>query len=220
VTERLGDRTGPRYERPVGPKFWVRKAAVYRLWFDYLAISPSYEAVRREVLGIAGACPPFALPNDADSVRAVYKQLGDVQRSTFSSWFHERTVEYFGRPGDKPEVRKLGVIGESIRDSERRRAAEMEMRWMMQHAGGNPARLVTLPLELSRTEILKQVDSLLKRERPTKQVEQAVHTPMYPLVGDRHRVASLQRFLDIAKLRAAYLVCGVSVPLISRVFVG
>lgn len=205
MTERLGDRTGPRYERPVGPKFWVRKAAVYRLWFDYLAISPSYEAVRREVLGIAGTSSPFAMPSDADRVRSVYRQLGEVQRSTFSSWFNERTVEYFGRPGDKPEVRKLGVVGESIRDPERRRAAEMEMRWMMQHVGGNPARLVTLPLELSRTEILKQVDSLLKREKPAKQVEQAVHTPMYPLVGDRHRVASLQRFLDIAKLRAAYL---------------
>jgi hypothetical protein len=203
MTERLGDRTGPRYERPVGPKFWVRKAAVYRLWFDYLAISPSYEAVRREVLGIAGASPTFALPSDADSVRVVYKQLGDVHRSTFSSWFNQRTVEYFGQPGEKPEVRKLGVIGEGIRDLQHFRIAERNIRRMMQDAGGNPARLVALPIELSRTEILKQVDSLLKREKPTKEWEQTVHTPMYPLAGDRHRVASLRRFLDIAKLRAA-----------------
>lgn len=204
MTELLGDRTGPRYERPIGPKFWVRKAAVYRLWFDYLAISPSYEAVRREALGIVDACPTFALPNDADSVRAVYSQLGDVQRSTFSSWFNERTVEYFGRPGERPRVRTLGVIGEGIHDPERTEMAEMEMRWMMQKAAGNPARLVALPVELSRTEILKQVDGLLKREKPNRKPKQATHTPMYPLVGERHRVASLRRFLDIAKLRAAY----------------
>jgi hypothetical protein len=156
------------------------------------------------MLGIAGARPTFAMPNDVASVRAVYSQLGDVQRSTFSSWFNERTVEYFGRPGDKPEVRKLGVIGEGIRDPDRIGIAETDMRWMMQHAGRNPARLVALPLELSRNEILKQVDSLLKREKPVTEPQQSAHRPMYPLVGDRHRVASLRRFLDIAKLRAAY----------------
>jgi hypothetical protein len=96
------------------------------------------------------------------------------------------------------------VIGGSIGDPERNGIAGMDVGWMMKHAGGNRARLVALPLELSRTEILKQVDSLLKREKSITEPEHSAHKPMYPLVGDRHRVVSLQRFLDIVKLRAAY----------------
>ena len=59
----------------------VHKIDIYLLWFEYLAISPSYEMARRHRKGLR--IDKSMLPADFEQVLAVYDDLGNVQQSLF-----------------------------------------------------------------------------------------------------------------------------------------
>jgi len=55
-------------------ELWVHKIDIYLLWFEYLAISPSYEMARRHRKGLR--LDKSVLPVDFEQVLAVYDYLG------------------------------------------------------------------------------------------------------------------------------------------------
>ena len=85
---------------------WVSQISYYLMWFEYLAISPSYELARRYRAG--QNLDEYQLPKDFDSVLAVYDDLGDVQKALFRPWWRRVGLKCFGYQGQIPAVTKVG----------------------------------------------------------------------------------------------------------------
>jgi hypothetical protein len=66
---------------------WVEHVFEYHLWFQFLAISPSYELARRHHAGELSTEERASAPRDFDLVLSVFDNLGDVQRVTFADWW-------------------------------------------------------------------------------------------------------------------------------------
>ena len=62
---------------------WVKQIGMYLLWFEYLAISPSYELARRYRAG--ETIPSDVLPSDFEAVLSVYDDLARI--------IHEKAAE-------------------------------------------------------------------------------------------------------------------------------
>src|SRR6056297_2266267 len=87
---------------------WVKQISMYLLWFEYLAISPSYELARRHRAG--QAIPSDLLPADFDAVLSVYDDLGDVQQALFRLWWKDVGLKHFGYQGTQPNVARVGYV--------------------------------------------------------------------------------------------------------------
>ena len=63
------------------------------LWFEYLALSPSYQLAHLERTNRLPKSQHADLPKDFDRVLEVYDDFGDVQRVLFHTWWRERGME-------------------------------------------------------------------------------------------------------------------------------
>jgi hypothetical protein len=184
-----------------GDGVWASKLGFYLLWMEYLAVSPSYELARRYRAGGLTQEEQAKLPADFDDVLAVYDDLGDVQRITFLDWWSERGLAVFGYEGAKPRVKRI----DSLRSNRHRHAAErvqtfIEEDWTEQ---GQPnAMLVSIPIGLSKTQITRQLGTLLAKYEVEHRVLPELKA-RYPLVGTRQRKDTLFRYLFVIWVRCA-----------------
>ena len=203
MTELLGDLTGPRYETPQAPDFWVKKREVFRLWYEFLAISPSYRLAHLEQTSGLPNDKTVKLPEDFAKVREVYARLGDVQSTPFDIWFDQNAIRYFGKPGSAPEVQQVAILGGPSSDRDRYAPISLELRDLLRRNKDQPTRLLAVPLTLKKTQVLNQVTKLLKEEMKTT-MDLPVVKATYELSGDRHRIDSIRKFLELAKGRAIH----------------
>ncbi|MEI6800587.1 MAG: hypothetical protein WCO04_15440 [Pseudomonadota bacterium] len=203
MVELLGDRSGPRYERPQRLDFWVKKHEVFKLWFEFLAISPSYHLAHMEHTAQFPAESPPRLPNEFGLVRAVYANLGDVQNTLFSTWFDTNAIRYFGKPGEAPQVRSFGVFGQPNDNLDRYEELAWDLLDRSQRNAPEPVRLISVPVSLKKTVVLNQVKEVLEKAKPVV-FQGPIIVPTYVLEGDRHRIASIRKFLELVKFRAMY----------------
>ncbi len=191
----------PRAADFQGDGVWATQLGFYLLWMEYLAVSPSYELARRYRAGALTEEDQQRLPEDFDTVLAVYDDLGDVQRVSFLDWWSERGLNVFGYEGSKPRVRRI----DTLHSNRYRRAAErvqsfIEADWTEQ---GQPnAMLVSIPVGLSKTQITRQLGKLLARYGEEQRV---LPEPVskYPLLGTRQRKDTLFRYLFVIWVRCA-----------------
>ena len=90
---------------------WVTDASLYMLWFEFLAISPSYELARRFRAG--KSTPADVFPKDFDRVLSVFDDLGDIQKILFRPWWKEFGLLYFGYQGNRPAVTQVAYAPHS-----------------------------------------------------------------------------------------------------------
>ena len=85
---------------------------MYRLWFQMLRLSPSYELARRfrAENGNLSTQDQARLPEDFDLVLAVYDDFGDLNRSHFSDWWLDCGLQLFGSKGKAPKVSPIAKI--------------------------------------------------------------------------------------------------------------
>ncbi|MBF9045920.1 hypothetical protein LSUCC0031_02210 [Rhodobacterales bacterium LSUCC0031] len=184
-----------------GEGVWATKLGFYLLWMEYLTVSPSYELARRYRAGVLTDAEREKLPEDFDTVLAVYDDLGDVQRVTFLDWWSERGLAVFGYEGAKPRVQRI----DTLRSNRQRKAAErvqefIEADWTEQ---GQPnAMLVSIPVGLAKTQITRQLGKLLARYEDEHRVLPE-RKAKYPLVGTRQRKDTLFRYLFVVWVRSA-----------------
>ena len=175
---------------------WVRKKGLYRLWFEYLAISPSYEVARRYRAG-----KPIAqgdMPADFERVLAVYDDLGDVQRVWFDDWWKEVGLRHFGFQGKPPRVTTVGYLPhrrEGLPDLESQLAKYLTQDWLDQ--GRQRVLMVAIPVGLPESKIAQQIKKQLARVKPEKR-SLIVPTVEYSLVGKRHHHNAMLRYLRMA----------------------
>lgn len=181
--------------------FWVSQIGLYLMWFEFLAISPSYELARRFR---AGKCTANdVLPRDFDRVLAVFDDLGDVQKSLFPIWWKNVGLEHFGYQGSAPRVTQVAYathsrsvppkLSENVDDY-------FEGDWIEQ--GRQRTMLLAIPVGLPEGQINTQIKKQLAKIKPERR-QLIKPQAKYPLVGKRHHKDALIRYLRMAWLRSA-----------------
>ena len=89
---------------------WATKVGFYMLWFEYLALSPSYELARQFRAGDLKISNNNRLPEDFDRVLEVFDDFGDVQRKQFLHWWRELGMQLCSHQGSKPKVTKVAAV--------------------------------------------------------------------------------------------------------------
>ena len=171
------------------------------LWFEFLAISPSYELARRYVEGEWTAEDERNRPADFDRVLEVYRDLGDVQRRLFRHWWLEKAFDLFGYQGEKPRVQGIAKIfrrKDGKPDLTDKAAKYIDGAWQQQ--GQQRTMIVAIPAGLPKPQIFKQIEKLLATYPDEKRVLR-YKKPKYVLAGKRQDKHSLFRYLMVTWAR-------------------
>jgi len=180
---------------------FVSRVEIYRLWFEFLAVSPSYQLAHRHRMG--KAIPDDALPADFDQVLRVYDDLGDVQRALFQPWWRTVALRQFGFVGSPPSVTHFGYAPhqtDDIPDFTSNMSQYFESQWVEQ--GRQRTMLLAIPVGMPEGKILRQVKARLSKIKKEKRRLIDAESK-YPLLGQRHRIDSLMRYLRAVWLRSA-----------------
>ena len=194
----------PPHARPLpsdrkGDGIFATKLGFYLLWMEYLALSPSYELARRYRTNTFTTQDERRKPADFNQVLAVYDDLGDVQSIEFLEWWRDRGMPVFGYKGEKPRLRRIGVL-QPERDKLARQGLRKFIETSWEQQGRPNSALVSIPLGLTRSQIMrqlrKQMDAL-----PAELKEPAPGNAKYPLMGKRQRKDSLFRYIYVVWMR-------------------
>lgn len=180
---------------------WVKQISLYLLWFEYLAVSPSYELARRHRSGERLATD--LLPADFDRVLSVYDDLGDVQQALFRLWWKDVGLKHFGHQGSPPAVTQVGYAKHhpsDIPDMSSQVARFFEEELVDQ--GRQRVMLLAVPVGLPEAQINRQIKKQLARVK-TERRKLIDPVVKYPLVGQRHHKDALLRYLRMTWLRSA-----------------
>ena len=182
-------------------KLWVSDVKLYLLWFEFLAISPSYELARRFR---AGDCAPDEVfPADFDEVLSVFDNLGDVQRTLFNTWWRKVAVLHFGHQGKPPLVEKVAEVPHSP-DALPALTKEVDEYfandWVEQ--GRQNTILLAIPVGMPDGKINQQIKKHLARVKSDRR-QLIKPDPTYSLVGKRRHQDALMRYLRMVWFRSA-----------------
>lgn len=183
--------------------FWVTKHAYYLLWFEYLAISPSYDLARRFRANKLNDQDLAKLPEDFDVVLSVYDNLGDVQRILFPNWWRKVGLRHFGFEGEPPRVRRVAFLPHSkakTPDVTTRVKQFVTGSWANQ--GRQNSLIISVPVGLPKGRIIRQVNAILDKI-PEERKTLIEPNALYPLLGKRHHKDTLFRYLRAIWLRSA-----------------
>ncbi|PWG15641.1 hypothetical protein [Salibaculum griseiflavum] len=183
--------------------FWVTKLAYYMLWFEFLAVSPSYELARRFRAGTLRDSDKDKLPDDFDAVLSVYDDLGNVQRVLFPIWWRKVGLIRFGFEGEPPQVRRIAYLPhtKSKRPELTDRVEQfIDGAWTAQ--GRQRSVVIAIPVGLPKGRITRQVNAILDKV-PDDQKNLIEPKAQYPLLGQRHHKDTLFRYLGALWMRSA-----------------
>lgn len=181
---------------------WVSQISMYLMWFEYLAISPSYELARRHRAG--EKLDPSKLPADFDRVLSVYDDLGDVQKALFRLWWKDVGLKHFGYQGTQPNVARVGYVPhhpQKMPNLTEKLDAYFEEDWVEQ--GRQRVMLLAVPVGLPEGKINRQIKKHLARVKAERRqlIDPVVK---YPLVGKRHHKDALMRYIRMTWFRSAW----------------
>lgn len=146
---------------------------LYRMWYELLMLSPSYQLARRYRLsnGQLSDEDQARLPADFDKVLAVYDDFGDVNQSFFRLWWLTRGLDLMGSVGKAPKVTTLAKIKKDnadIKPVTHTIKQHLQGEWLEQNQPSSL--LLSVPLNQTREQILKQVKALLDKHIEPKHV--------------------------------------------------
>lgn len=176
-----------------------------QIWFEYLAVSPSYELARRFRSHELNADEVATLPPDFGRVLSVFDNLGDVQRISFWDWWTTRGAQHFSVP-DKPKstvnlgmlranAPSKGQIGQAFVDYTRGP-------WVEQ--GLHDTLIIGLPIGLSMSQIMSEVRKAVETAQEAQE-PRAKSEPTYKVAGRRIHDTTLVRYLYVLYYRSVLL---------------
>lgn len=186
---------------------WANREQVIfgKLWFEFLLFSPSYELARKCRTDTLDAADRRRLPDDFETVLAVYDDLGDVQRITFDDWWFATGIRFFGYQGERPSVHAFDALLPETPDPAGRlsrfAADYVEGRWHEQ--GRQPSLVVSIPIGLPKARIMDQVANLLAGT-PVSRRKIESNPPKYPIHGKKRDTDSLFRYIKCVLHKAYY----------------
>lgn len=176
-----------------------------QIWFEYLAVSPSYELARRFRSHELNADEVATLPPDFCRVLSVFDHLGDVQRISFWDWWTTRGAKHFEEQGKPESTVNLGVLRAKAPSRGQIGQAFVDYTtgpWVDQ--GLHDTLIMGLPIGLSmsqiRTEVQKAVEAAQEAREPRAKSE-----PTYKVASRRIHKTTLIRYLYVLYYRSVLL---------------
>ncbi|MBV5300785.1 MAG: hypothetical protein J0649_03230 [Methylococcales bacterium] len=176
----------------------------YRLWFEYLRLSPTYLLAHRHKTAYKGGlteAQKSTLPDDFDDVLKTYDAFGDIYKYPFRDWWDFHSEQLFGVRYSKLRAHPLAYIAE--KHSPNIEACQSALNNFLSghlHRYFSSGYLIlAVPLADSRAEIIKSINEVITDEfiQPSK-IE--LNAP-YKLHGERFHYDALETGLHLLCLR-------------------
>jgi len=142
---------------------FAEETRFYRLWFELLKLSPSYELARRYRIkkGKLSPADHARLPDDFDRVLAVYDDFGDLQTQHFRPWWLKVGIRLFGSRGTMP---KTQLLMKAARDDgltqEKLDSVSDYFKGFWQEANQPDVMLIAVPLNFTRQRAMREIKKL------------------------------------------------------------
>lgn len=175
----------------------------YRLLFEFLRLSPSYELAKKAREEGLTQDETEALPANFDQVLNTYDLLGDVQTILFGNWWRQRGLKAFGNPYSQPEVHGIKYLpgGADLGLADCAKALDSYLSCARPMEGLNPGLLLSLPLDRPKAEILREVGKLLDEHKANDTACMA--KPPLALASKRIHIKKLVISLKLLTYKAA-----------------
>jgi hypothetical protein len=187
--------------------FYIETIKPYRLWYEYLRLSPTYWLAHKQSTGLEGGLSgseESLIPHDFDHVIETYKNFGDIYSLPFHWWWQTVGARLFGQPVYDYEPHDLGNIS----------TLDGSIVLNLMHALKNNVTVngyslpeppdyivLAIPLHGTQGKILEKVSSIIKSK--VKPIEQPC-THVYTLMGERFRQDTLTKRLKLLWLNAEH----------------
>jgi hypothetical protein len=181
----------------------VVPTAGFQLMFEFLRLSPSYELARKHRTKGLNQRETASLPEDFDQVLKTYDLLGDVSADFFRSWWLKRGLQVFGNPYKKPRVHSICVLNAGL-NLQLNEIAEPIISYLNNERdaeGLNESLLLSVPLSLKRSDLLKQISKLISDHGGVG--TELEKKPQLKLVSKRLRPDVLYKGLTLLWTKAA-----------------
>ena len=157
----------------------------YQMMIEFLRLSPSYELARIERSTGLSKASRKKLPKDFDKVLATYDVIGELEHVIFREWWLSKGIKIFGKPYSKPDLHEITVLSNGqATDFESITKRVLNVVPNARQSEGLPATLLmSVPLNLKRSEILKKFRTLLDKHLDTNCEE--VYEPKISIQGKR-----------------------------------
>lgn len=177
--------------------------AAYQLMFEFLRVSPSYELARKARLKCLTKEDRKSLPRDFDLVLATYDLIGDVNCKLFRQWWLDRGLHVFGNPHTKPKLHEIALMRHGAETDSKMIASMIDDQFveLRQSEGLSASLIISIPLALKRSEILRRMRNLLDQYRDRDIGEQV--QPKIKLMGKRFHANAMYKGLRLLWFKAA-----------------
>ena len=182
---------------------WAEDVSLYRIWFEFLVCSPSFETAGRSRLGLLTDEEVAKLPSDFDVVLEVWDNLGPIVSATFREWWDGWAKGYFAVESSVPRVQMLGPTHLSYKstytsDFERRQSFPKEIGWARE-----TSKMLIFSTALKRKDVMKRIKSQLL-ELEFEQRPDDSRKPVYQLGKVGKMRPALKKYLTALKMRGRY----------------
>lgn len=177
--------------------------AAYQLMFEFLRLSPTYELARKARTKGLTKAEQAGVPSDFDAVLSIYDLVGDVNEVIFRQWWLSRGLKVFGNPYTKPKLRELAILqnGEETSLQLIARKVQHGLVEQRQAEGLSAALIVSIPLDLKRSEILRRIRELLDKYKD--QDLGVAEQPKIKLMGKRFHANAMFKGVRLMWMKAA-----------------
>ena len=143
--------------------WFAEETRFYRLWFELLKLSPSYELAKRyrASKGKLSTSDHTRLPEDFERVLAVYDDFGDLQTQHFRPWWLKTGIRLFGSPGAMPKTQLLFKAGKGEGLTEEKlESVSGYFKGFWLEANQPDVMLIAVPLNFTRQRAMREVKKL------------------------------------------------------------
>jgi hypothetical protein len=185
----------------------------YRLWYEYLRLSPTYLLAHKKNTDYEGGLTEDekkSLPSDFNEVLKTYNDFGDIYQQSFREWwtgrlkdgdiFNKSKSTLFGFQSFKTQAMALTLVQEDQEINEEYYMQALKGYLNSKHRIQNDPSfmVIAVPLIGTRSDILNAVNNLIDEDdiRPLR--------PSYSLSGDRFHHDSLSTGLRVLYNRAKF----------------
>lgn len=185
-----------------GSKVHAEQDWRFQMFFEYLRISPSY-TLATKCKDIGQLAKELGNSQQAALVWNTYQNVGNVFEMLYREWWLGRGIALFGVHSARPRVEDVQRMSASPSTDELLAASYGKLGQFIStryKAQGMPeSLLVSIPLRMKRTTILKQLKALLDANIPSQSPPKKV----YELEKNKMRQSRLLMGLRLIYMRAA-----------------
>jgi hypothetical protein len=169
---------------------------VFRLYFEFLRMSPSYELARLATNGELSDRAKKSLPSDFDVVLKTFEQIGDLRETSFKTWWRSRGSDLFG--GAPTSSVQLLSDGSSSKNKTKSAHNTIEVQ---------PTDIILrIPTSLSSAEAMRQITDLFAANRSLFNQTKSSKTASsgIQILSDRIHEEKLMKGLYLVQLKAEH----------------